>query len=313
MIRRGLTLPALLVLLTGYGGLAHAQWVGGLANVVGETDAENFTAVRVRAGGLFDYTSPMKYLGVTVQTSEYSQSGWKQNVSGVVGLWRNQASDSLVGVDAEFGVVKVGGRTRALGDVTLGLRPALNTGVEFLASAGLVETQAAIKQGTGHSFWGVTVEQALTESLTAIALAGYQPFSDGNDRTHLRARLVWDALPNQGLNLQARWRQYRSSKTDVGGAYFDPEKYQQWLALVGFRKRFPVWTASGALGAGRETIRSGETMTKPSSLAELRIERALTGDAKLAMQASYNRSAGFSNSPDYWYALLGANLVVVFK
>ena len=104
---------------------------------------------------------------------------------------------------------------------------------------------------------GRSVEQKLTERVTVIVLAGYQPFTDGNDRAHFRARLVWDALPDDGINLQARWRQYHNSKMDVGGAHFDPESYQQWLGLVGFRKRHSGWTTSGAVGAGQEYIRDG--------------------------------------------------------
>jgi hypothetical protein len=156
------------------------------------------------------------------------------------------------------------------------------------------------------------VEQKLDERLTVIALAGYQPFTDGNDRAHLRARLVWDVLPDEGINLQARWRQYRNSKVDVGGAYFNPESYQQWLGVVAFRKRLSGWTTSGAVGAGREYIRNVGTTTQPTYLAELRAEGPFAGDARLAVAATYNRSAGFSNSSDYWWGLVSATIILPF-
>ena len=251
-------------------GVAQAQSFGGLANVVGETDADHFSAVRLRAGGLFSYESPWKYLGVAVQENLYSQSGWHQNATGMLGLWRDQARDAQTGVIVEAGVIAVAGHTRPIGDVNWSLRPSPDTGVELIAAAGLVETQAAIEQGIGYTFWGASVEQTIAERFTVIAFAGYQPFSDGNDRVHFRTRLVWDALPDQGINLQARWRQYRNSTTDVGGAYFDPERYQQWLALVGFRKRLSGWTTTGAFGAGQEYIHNGDTTTQPTYLAELR-------------------------------------------
>jgi hypothetical protein len=107
-------------------------------------------------------------------------------------------------------------------------------------------------------------------------------------------RLVLDVLPDEGVNLQARWRQYRNSKTDVGGAYFDPQSYQQWLGVLGFRKRYSGWTTSGAVGAGREYIHDGGTTTQPTYLAELRSEGPIAGDMRLALLAVYNRSAGFS-------------------
>jgi len=302
--------PALL--LAWIFGAAHAQPFGGLASVAGETDADHFSTVRLRAGGLFAYESPWKYFGVAAQENFYSQSGWHQNATGVLGLWRDQARDTLAGINAEAGVIDVAGRTRPIGDVNWSLRPAPNTGVELLAAGGLVETQTAIEQGIGYTFWGASVEQKFAERFTVIALAGYQPFSDGNDRVHFRARLVWDAMPEQGINLQARWRQYHDSTTDVGGAYFDPESYQQWLGLVGFRKRLSGWTTTGAVGAGQEYIHNGGTTTQPTYLAEVRTEGPIAGDARLAIQAVYNRSAGFSNSPSYWWGLFSATLIVPF-
>lgn len=309
MIRSGFASTLLLAFLTG---TAQAENFGGLANVVGETDADHFSAVRLRAGGLLAYESPWKFLGVAAQENVYSQSGWHQNATGVLGLWRDQARDTLTGINAEAGVVAVAGRTRPIGDVNWNLRLSPNTGVELLAAAGLVETQTAIEQGIGYTFWGASVEQTVAERFTIIALAGYQPFSDGNDRVHFRARLVWDALPEQGINLQARWRQYRNSTTDVGGAYFDPERYQQWLGLVGFRKRLSGWTTTGAFGAGQEYIHNGGTTTQPTYLAELRTEGPIAGNARLAFQVMYNRSAGFSNSPDYWWGLVSVTLIVAF-
>jgi len=310
VIRRGVA--SSLLLAACLFGTAHAQNFGGLANVAGETDADHFSAVRLRAGGLFAYESPWKYFGVAAQESFYSQSGWHQNATGVLGLWRDQARDTLAGINAEAGVVDVAGRTRPIGDVAWNLRPTTNTGVELLAAAGLVETQAAIEQGIGYTFWGASVEQTFAERFTVIALVGYQPFSDGNDRVHFRARFVWDALPEQGINLQARWRQYHNSTTDVGGAYFDPQNYQQWLGLVGFRKRLSGWTTTGTVGAGQEYIHNGGTTTQPTYLAELRTEGPIAGDARLAVQALYNRSAGFSNSPDYWWGLVNVTLIVPF-
>ena len=300
------------LLLTSLIGTAQAQNFGSLINAVGETDADHFSAVRLRAGGLFAYESPWKYFGVAAQENFYSQSGWHRNATGVLGLWRDQTRDTLAGINAEAGVVEVAGRIRPIGDVNWSLRPSSSTGVELLGSAGLVETRTAIEQGIGYTFWGASIEQTIAERFTTIALVGYQPFSDGNDRVHFRARLVWDAFPEQGINLQARWRQYRNSATDVDGAYFNPERYQQWLGLVGFRKRVSGWMTMGAFGAGQEYIHNSGTTTQPTYLAELRTEGPIAGDARLAFQVMYNRSAAFSNSPDYWWGLVSVTLIMAF-
>lgn len=98
----------------------------------------------------------------------------------------------------------------------------------------------------------------------------------------------------------------------VGGAYFNPERYEQWLGVVGFRHRHAGWTTSGAAGAGREYIDNGDTITQPTYLAELRVEGPIAGNARLAVQAQYSQSAGFSNSPDYWWTWLSVSLIVPF-
>ena len=299
---------ALLAAVIGFSGSAEAQSCGVLGNLVFEGDADSFHATRARVGGLFNYASAFDYLGVAAQATHYSQSGWGENAPGVVGFWRNQQRATLAGINAEAGVVRVAGHTRPVGDVTWGLRPAESTGIELLAAAGLVETQSAIERGIGYMFWGASIEQTLTDSFTVIALGAYQPFTDDNDRVHFRARLIWNALPEYGVTAQFRWRQYDSSKTDVGGAYFNPDHYQQWLGVLAFRKRDAGWVWSGAAGAGQETI--DHTTTQTTYLAELRGEGPIGGKARLAVQAAYNRSAGFSNSPDYWYTLFGVTLIV---
>jgi hypothetical protein len=309
MSRRGFAPALLLACLIGP---VHAQDFGGLARLAWETDAEGFSALRLGENALFAYQSPWKYFGVGAQENFYSQSGWHRNATGVLGVWRDQARATLTGIDAQAGVIEVAGRTRPIGEVTWSARASSSTRVELLAAADLVDTRAAIDRGIGYTFWGASVEQKLVERLTVVALVGYQPFSDGNGREHYRARLVWDALPDEGINLQARWRQYHSNTVDVGGAYFDPESYRQWLGVVGYRRRLSGWTTAAAIGAGQEYIRNGGTTAQPSYLAELRIEGPIAGGARLAVQEVYNRFAGFSNSPDYWWNLFSVTLIVPF-
>ena len=309
--------PVVVMLAAGVHGAAHAeailQTTGGLVNGTVETDADHFTSLRLRAAGLTEFTSSLEYRGVAALETRYSQSGWSRNVAGVTLLWRNQDPKTLAGINAEIGAVKVAGHLRPIGDVTWSLRPAPETGIELIAAAGLVETQQAIKEGIGHTFLGASLEQQLAPRLTAIGLVASQQFTDGNRRTHIRGRLIWDMLPEQGVNLQARWRGFRSSQDGIAGAYFDPARYAQWLLMAGFRKRYSGWLATGGLGAGRETIHDGGTVNHPAYLAELRAEKSIAGDAFVSVQTQYLRSAGFSNSPDYWFATFGVSLIVPFK
>ena len=271
------------------------------------SDTDGFHATRFRAGGLYPYASYFDYTGVALQVTRYSQAGWEREASGVVGLWRRQDPRSLVGIDAKAGVVQVAGHTRAIADATWSLRPAADTGVELIAAGDLVETQKAIERGIAYGLFAASVEHTYAERFTAIAFAGFQPFTDGNDRTHLRARLIWQAVPAWGLNTEFRWRQYRSSKDDVGGAYFNPQRYRQWVAALSMRRHTGSWTLSGALGAGRETIDGIDT--HPVRMAELRAEGALSRNLRLVAYATYNRSTGYVDAPDYSYRQAGFTLV----
>jgi hypothetical protein len=150
MIWRGLAAPLLLACLCT---AAQGQTFGGLGNVAGETDADHFSTLRLRAGGLFGYQSPWQYFGVAAQENSYTQSNWRARATGVLGLWRDQARDTLAGVNAEFGVVEVAGHTRPIGDATWRLLPVSGTAVELLGAGGLVETRSAIEQGIGYTFW----------------------------------------------------------------------------------------------------------------------------------------------------------------
>jgi hypothetical protein len=300
-------LVAFLAMMAAAG--AQAQ-MAGLGDVSATDDADHFSALRLRAGALTDYQSPFRYAGVAAQTTHYSQLGWHADAPAVLFLWRNQRRETLAGTIAEGGVVHVAGRTRLIGDATWSLRPAAHTGVEILASSDLVETRRALESATAHTFAAVSIERELSKRFTAIGLAGVQRFTDGNERVHLRGRLIWLLVPEQGISAQVRWRQYQSKQLDVGGAYFNPERYREWQGGLAIRKHYAGWVWSGTVAAGREEIDRGVQQT--TKLADVRAEGAIGKGARLAVHASYNRSAGFGTAVDYWYRVIGVTVTVPF-
>jgi hypothetical protein len=273
-------------------------------------DADHFDAFHLRTGVLTGYASPFRYSGVTVQTTHYEQSGWHGDAPAVLFLWRNQKRDTLGGTIAEGGVVRFAGRTRVIGDATWSLRPNASTGIELLAASGLVETQRALENVTTHTFVGISAEKQFGERFTVIGLAGHQRFSDGNARTHLRARAIWLLVPAQGISAQLKWRRFQSSQADVGDAYFNPKHYREWQAALVMRKHYAGWTWSGTVAGGREAFDGASSRT--TALAEMRAEGTLGKRAHLIVNASYNRSAGFGIARRYWYRAIGATVMVPF-
>lgn len=279
-----------------------------LAQLGTEGDADEFDSLRARGGWLFDYGSHLQYAGVALQDTRYAQNGWSINVPGVIGLYRHQQRDTLQGVNVEAGIVSVSGKARAVGDATWSLRPREPTGIELIAAGDVVGTREALEKSIAYGLAAASIEQQFGERLTAIALAGWQPFTDGNSRTVFRARMIGSLWPEQGIALQARWRQYWSSKSDVGGAYYNPESYRNWDAGLSVRHRVGSWTVSGLAGAGREL--SSNSSWQTTSIAEVRAEGPLGGNVRLALAALYNRAAGFADSSDYWYSAVSANVII---
>lgn len=297
-----------LALLLAAGARAQAPALLGNADIASDTDG--FHASRLRIGGLYPYASYLDNFGVAVQTTRYWQGDWSRDAGGVVALWRKQDPRTLAGVNAEAGVVQVTGHTRAVADATWDLRPLPNTGVEFIGAADLVATQKAIERGIAYGFVAASVEQTFAERFTVVGLAGYQPFTDGNDRVHFRARAIWVVAPDYGVNLQARWRQYESGRSDVDGAYFNPDRYRQWQGAVGIRRRFGSWILSGSFGAGRETVNNADQ--HPVRVGEIRGEGALTDRLHLTVYALYSRTTSYVDAPDYAYRQFGVTLIYSF-
>jgi hypothetical protein len=305
-------LVALLMALAMAAG-ARAESPAALGSLDIASDTDGFHVTRMRAGVLYPYGSYLDYVGVAAQNTRYSQSGWSRNVAGVEGLYRKQDAATLAGILAEGGVVEVAGKIRVVGDATWSARPLPDTGVELIAAGDLVDTQTAISRGIAFGFFGASAEQAFLERFTLIGLAGYQPFTDGNDRVHFRARAIWQVLAEYGVTLQARWRQYESSKEDVDRAYFNPDRYRQWQGVVAFRRRYAGWVWSGAIGFGRELVDSGgETSRQPTQLAEFRAEGPIAENVRLVFNALYNKSTGYVDAPDYSYRRFGVTLIYAF-
>jgi hypothetical protein len=243
-----------------------------------------------------------------LQTTRYTNRGWEEDAFSVVFLHRRQRPDTLAGTQAEAGLVRIGGRTRVVGEAVWALRPNDRTGVELIAAADLVETRRALEDGTAYTFAGASLERQLTPRLTVIGLGAVQHFTDSNDRTHARARLIWSVLPERGVHAQVRWRGFRSEQADAPRPYFDPERYGEWDAGIYVRRRVSGWVLYGAVAAGRESISGGGDRT--TGFVEVRAEGPLRGRARLLFQALYDRSAGFAVADDYWYSSATVSVIV---
>ena len=282
----------------------------GFADATVTTDSEQFDSLRLRSGALIRYASPFEYNGAALQATRYTYQEWRKDASGVVFLHRRQRRDTLEGTLVEAGLVRVSGRTRIVGDASWTVRPNERTGVQLIAAADLVETRRALEDGTAYTFVAASFDRQLTERLTLIGLAGYQHFTDNNERLHARGRLIWSLLPAEGVYAQIRWRGFESEPLGAEPAYFNPERYRQWDAGLYVRRRHAGWMLYGAVSAGQESMSGVDARTTGS--LDVRAEGPLPHDMRVVLFASYNRSAGFAiaDADQYWYGRAGLTLVV---
>ena len=278
-------------------------------------DADRFAMQRVAAGAAFRYANAFDYTGATAGYTRYAQHGWSAGGARVALVHRDQVAATGEGLVIDVGASRVGGRTRAVGEATFNRRLGESTGIELVAASDWVETRAAIEDGLVSTFAGASVEQDFGSRVTAIALAGRQHFSDGNDRNHLRGRLILALLPEHGVTLQLRYRGYESDDIAVPRRYFNPGNYDIADIVLAVRRRLGTaagaWTASAFAGGGRERI--DRSTRNPTAAAGLRAEGPLAGGAHLRFFVNYQRASGYEAGPDYWYSHFGALLIVPLR
>lgn len=309
MIGRCAALAALLAVC----GVARAQSAA-TAELTFTRDADSFAATRFAAGYLPAYRSPQDYWGVSVGSDHYAQNEWSRDGQRLLGRVRQLDAQSGAGLAADAGVARVANRTTFVADAAWSTRLTQSTGVELTGARDWIDTQRGIDDGITYHFIGASLEQGLGDHFTAIVLGGHQRFSDGNSRSHLRARLIYALLPEQGVSIQLRHRRFNADDISVPRRYFNPGRYEETQLVLALRRRiasWPGWAINGHVGGGRETI--DRTERKPTASAELRLDGPLENGWRLGLRAQYLRSAGGAEGVDYWYSLLGATLTIPLR
>ena len=281
------------------------------ADLTATRDSERFRSDRLRAGTLLTYESPYDYMGIAGGGTRYRQDGWSAERYTVGGVVKKIERATGAGLHASAALSSVGDHLRLVGEGTWNVRAGDRTGFELLGQRDFVETRAGLEAGTMTNFVAASVDHALTERLTLIGLAGLQYFSDDNLRGHLRGRLIYSLLPEQGLSVQLRARAYESSRAG-GVLYFNPETYER--ADIGLRLRRSIgdWRVLAAAGAGRERI--DRSVENPTHYLEAGAERRFANRVSLALNLTVTRSSDSNNASGgtYSWRYFRAVLIVPF-
>ena len=274
------------------------------------SDSENFSTYKYKAGFFPLYEHGEKYTGITYQHNYFTQGSWSSTGEQYTLLTKAINPRTALGYNLNIGYNTENGHQLVTTDSNYGFRVTDTTKAELLINRDRVETQNSLSNGIYYTMGGASIEQQITERITAVVMGANMYFSDTNTRPIARARLIYDLLPEYGLTAQLRYRQYWDTNTSVPNNYFNPNQYIENMIAFGARKRIEGWMLSGTAGVGRQSVNQAPSTT--TQLYEVAATSPVnSNDYYFKTRAGYGKSAGFLG-PNYFYRYFMEEFIIPF-
>ncbi len=268
-------------------------------------DSDGLSIRKAFATAMPSYANGLKWQGVELQEQRYTQNATALSGHGV--NYTEQNLDALTGLgnSLKVGVNQGPEKTTVIGDWSYNQahNKQLNWGV--FASRDWVESIGALQQGIHYDLAGGNVDYLAHPRVTLVGSLAHTRFSDGHDRQQQRARAVWDALPDQGITLQWAYKQ-QLGETVSNPNYFNPDRLNESMGLIGWRRRYEGWQWYARLGEGRQKVNSDERT--PSRLAELQLSSPLHDNSHFKLRVGRTETVGL-NGPGYVYKYIDAQWI----
>jgi hypothetical protein len=223
---------------------------GAVAGFVATRDTDKFERNIARVGAMVDYASSYDFTAIGASSNQFRQGDWSTRVTSLEAVVRKLERATLAGINVRAARAFKGDRTELHGEGTWNVRFSDRTGVELVASRDAVESRQALQNGIMANFFGFSLDHALTDRATVIAMPTYRRFTDGNEQAGLRGWLIYMLVPDYGLSVNLHARGYDSSQ-DGGGAYFSPDRYERAEIGAWSRMRTPARNGSTATSRSR--------------------------------------------------------------
>ncbi len=268
-------------------------------------DSDGLNVRKAFVTALPSYTNGLKWQGMEWQEQRYQKNG--NTLSGRGVNYTSQDVDALTGLghSLKVGVNQGPEKTTLIGDWSYNQahNKQLNWGV--FASRDWVESIGALQQGIHYDLVGGNVDYQVHPRVTLVGSLAQTHFSDGHDRQQQRARAVWDALPDHGITLQWAYK-HQLGETVNSPNYFNPDRLDESMGLIGWRRRYEGWQWYARLGEGRQKV-NNDART-PARLAELQLSSPVQGNSYFKLRVVRTETVGL-NGPGYVYKYLDAQWI----
>lgn len=282
--------------------------VGGM-DVIRDSDGFHSESYNAGAGIRVSDRNAVDRIGYRHSELEYSSPGFHATGSG----------DSLFAA-RRIGAVDVGGELTQsrldngqgewLGWAQISSLPGPASNVELRYEKNWIESSNALTSGVTYSMLSAAGDYQLTPRWNVAGVLGRLDFSDGNDRSLYRVKSSWVLSEQYGVSAYARARTYSDSEP-YGGFYFAPERFHDYLAGIGLRRRLPIvrGTLSAQIDWGRQVV-DGEA--SPAHTWNVRLESWAGMRWSYAIAAGYSTAAGVGGGENYRYRYASASLTWAF-
>jgi len=222
------------------------------------SDSEGFLTNKYKASIYPLYSNAENYTGLQYQHNYFSQNNWNSTAEQYSLVTRAINPRNGLGYNLNVGYNLEGGYKLLTTDSNYSLMLTDTTRAELMVFRDRVETQNSLSNGIYYTMGGASIEQKVIDRLSVVLFGGNLYFSDTNTRPTIRAKIIYDLVPDYGITAQLRYRQYRDTNTNVANNYFNPNTYSESMAAFGMRKRIEGWMINGTAGVGQQSNFMGE-------------------------------------------------------
>lgn len=299
-----------LAAFTAFGLSTHA-WAADNAWAISpawsqSSDSDGLSIRKAFATALPSYSNGLKWQGAEWQEQRYQQNGTALSGHGLNYTAQDINAITGMGHSLKVGLNQGPNKTTAIGDwnYNQAFNAQLNWGV--FASRDWVESMGALQQGIHYDLVGGNVDYQVHPRITLVGSLAQTHFSDGQERQQQRARAVWDVWPDQGITLQWTYKHQLGEKDVVKPVYYNPDRLDESMGVIGWRRRYEGWQWYARLGEGRQQVNNQDST--PARMAELQLTSPVYGDSYLKLRAGRTETVGL-NGPGYVYRYFEAQWI----